>query len=60
MQFAHLLNSKLNGQLDSFAAMTLIISALCHDVGHTGRTNLFEVNSLSMLAVRYHDRNVLE
>ena len=36
------------------------MSALCHDVGHTGRTNIFEVNSQSKLALRYHDRSVLE
>ena len=38
----------------------LILSGLSHDVGHTGRTNIFEINSLSDLAIRYHDKSVLE
>lgn len=38
----------------------MILSALCHDVDHTGRTNIFEINSLSKLAIRYHDKSVLE
>lgn len=37
-----------------------MISSLGHDVGHTGRTNIFEINSLSDLAIRYHDKSVLE
>jgi len=36
------------------------ILGLCHDVSHTARTNLFEVNSMSKLAIRYHDKSVLE
>lgn len=46
--------------IDNFAQFTLILSALCHDVDHTGRTNIFEINSLSKLAIRYHDKSVLE
>jgi len=44
----------------SFTRLALIISGLCHDVAHTGRTNMFEINSLSNLAIRYHDKSVLE
>lgn len=33
---------------------------LCHDVSHSARTNVFEVNSMSKLAIRYHDKSVLE
>jgi len=46
--------------LNSLTKFTLIISGLMHDVGHTGRTNIFEINSLSELAIRYHDKSVLE
>jgi 3'5'-cyclic nucleotide phosphodiesterase len=46
--------------MDNFAKFTLILSALCHDVDHTGRTNVYEINSLSKLAIRYHDKSVLE
>ncbi|CAD8073508.1 unnamed protein product [Paramecium primaurelia] len=51
-QYAHLLSQ--------FTKFALILSGLCHDVSHTGRTNIFEINSLSNLAIRYHDRSVLE
>ena len=43
--------------MDSF---TLLFSALCHDVGHTGRTNSFEINVMSKLAIRYNDRSVIQ
>jgi hypothetical protein len=36
----------------------LTFSGLCHDVNHTGRTNAFEIASLSTLAMRYHDESV--
>jgi len=36
--------------LDRF---TLIFSGLCHDVNHTGKTNLFEISRQSKLAIRY-------
>lgn len=32
---------------DSITKLALILGALCHDVGHTGRTNIFEINNLS-------------
>ncbi|CAD8077401.1 unnamed protein product [Paramecium sonneborni] len=51
-QYANLLNQ--------FTKFALIMSGLCHDVSHTGRTNIFEINSLSNLAIRYHDKSVLE
>ncbi|CAD8154379.1 unnamed protein product [Paramecium octaurelia] len=46
--------------LTQFTKFALILAALCHDVSHTGRTNTFEINSLSNLAIRYHDKSVLE
>lgn len=39
---------------------TLILSALVHDVDHPGKTNLFEINSGSALALVYNDLSVLE
>lgn len=36
------------------------IAALCHDLGHRGKNNIFEINTLSEIAVRYHDESVLE
>eukprot|EP01084_Bolivina_argentea_P030886 57180_1 len=36
------------------------IAAVIHDVGHTGQTNNYHINSKSILAIRYNDRSVLE
>ena len=38
----------------------LIISALCHDVGHSGLTNKFMINSKNELSIIYNDASVLE
>jgi len=37
-----------------------LLASLCHDVGHRGKNNNFEINSLSELAKVYHDISVLE
>eukprot|EP00828_Plagiopyla_frontata_P042444 TRINITY_DN6330_c0_g1_i2.p1 TRINITY_DN6330_c0_g1~~TRINITY_DN6330_c0_g1_i2.p1 ORF type:complete len:349 (-),score=60.56 TRINITY_DN6330_c0_g1_i2:192-1238(-) len=39
---------------------SLLFSALCHDVGHTGHSNAFECNSFSKIALRFNDESVLE
>lgn len=38
----------------------LILAAVCHDMGHPGKNNSYEVNSHSDLAVIYNDSSVLE
>lgn len=38
----------------------MVFASLVHDIEHTGRNNLFEINSISKLAVRYNDNSVLE
>ncbi|CAK57375.1 unnamed protein product (macronuclear) [Paramecium tetraurelia] len=65
MQTAHYFCKELdqtskNTIIDNFNRFILMISSFGHDVGHTGRTNVFEINSLSDLAIRYHDKSVLE
>ena len=50
------MNKYLN-EIDIFA---LLLSALCHDVDHTGRTNAFEASSYSNLSVKYNDEAILE
>ena len=42
-----------------FNIFAIVFSGLCHDVGHRGFTNDFEVASKSDLALRYHDRSVI-
>lgn len=46
--------------MKSLYGFALLLSGLCHDVEHPGRTNQFEINSLSSLAIRYNDLSVLE
>lgn len=40
--------------------LAILIGSLCHDVQHTGRTNAFEMNRQSQLAILYNDNSVLE
>lgn len=45
------------GEVEAYA---LLVSALCHDIGHPGRTNPFLVETGDALALRYNDRSPLE
>ncbi|KAF7723081.1 hypothetical protein EC973_002365 [Apophysomyces ossiformis] len=38
----------------------LLLSALCHDAGHPGYTNLYQVNCNTPLAKKYNNTSVLE
>lgn len=38
--------------------ISTVFSGLAHDVGHTGYTNIFEINTFSKLATRYNDKSV--
>lgn len=48
------------GLLRPFEALTLLIAAIGHDVGHPGVNNMFLVKTRSPLARLYNDRSVLE
>ena len=50
--------NKMSTQFSSLVNLALLVSAFCHDADHTGRTNMFEVNTSSSLALVYHDRAV--
>jgi hypothetical protein len=45
------------GEIDPVA---LIIAAMCHDIGHTGVTNEFLIDTSHELALRYNDASPLE
>lgn len=46
--------------LSSIEQYALLVAALCHDVGHAGKTNPFLVETVHELAVRYNDKSPLE
>ncbi|CAJ1341394.1 unnamed protein product [Effrenium voratum] len=57
-RFCGLTNGRLwMRKVDQYA---LLISALCHDMGHEGRTNPFLVESKDTLAITYNDKSPLE
>jgi len=35
-----------------------MLSGLCHDIDHSGRTNGYEMARLTKLAIRYNDESV--
>jgi hypothetical protein len=39
---------------------SILLAAVCHDMGHPGKNNAFEINNHSDLAVIYNDSSVLE
>ena len=45
--------TKARNLLRDVDALGCMVAALCHDVNHTGRSNLFEINTESELALRY-------
>jgi len=45
------------GTLDIFS---LLVAAACHDMGHPGMNNVYQINTKSDLATIYNDQSVLE
>lgn len=52
--------TRLGDCLDKLHQLAMLTAAVCHDIDHPGHTNAFEINSSSLLALRYNDRSVLE
>ncbi|CAG8520305.1 7036_t:CDS:2 [Paraglomus occultum] len=46
--------------LTSLDCVALLIAGLCHDIGHPGLNNVYQVNAKTHLAKRYNDQSVLE
>ncbi|KAI8391416.1 uncharacterized protein BYT42DRAFT_556802 [Radiomyces spectabilis] len=46
--------------LSSIDMAALMIAALCHDIGHPGMNNNYQVNMNTELSQRYHNLSVLE
>ena len=47
-------------QLTELDALSVCISAICHDFGHDGFTNGYHVATISDRAIRYSDQSVQE
>ena len=39
---------------------SLLLAAICHDLDHSGRTNAFEIVTISKLSLKFNDESVLE
>ena len=50
----------VSAHLNIVMRFAMVFSGLVHDVDHTGKTNLYEINMRSKLATLYNDRSVLE
>ena len=57
MMRGDLQNKMKLGDLDKFS---MLISAICHDLKHTGQNNIFHINTRSKIAMKYNDISVLE
>ena len=53
-------NFLMFAQLSELDALSLCMSAICHDFGHDGFTNAYHVNQISERAIRYSDQSVQE
>eukprot|EP00002_Diphylleia_rotans_P013774 TRINITY_DN267_c0_g2_i4.p1 TRINITY_DN267_c0_g2~~TRINITY_DN267_c0_g2_i4.p1 ORF type:complete len:517 (+),score=126.06 TRINITY_DN267_c0_g2_i4:1421-2971(+) len=58
--FLILSNTPLSEYLTSVDILSLLISALCHDLDHPGTNNMFMINTQAPLAILYNDVSVLE
>lgn len=47
-------------KFSKISTLTLLLSGLCHDIGHPGLNNNFHINSQSPFALAYNDKSVLE
>ncbi|KAI8377632.1 uncharacterized protein BYT42DRAFT_614298 [Radiomyces spectabilis] len=57
----HLLcHFEVSSYLSAHDMAILLIAGLCHDIGHPGKNNNYQVNLQTELAVRYENKSVLE
>ncbi|CAD8092206.1 unnamed protein product [Paramecium sonneborni] len=56
--FGH--HQKFGSYFSDLQRYAMTFAGLCHDVDHSGTTNLFQVNAQTKLALLYNDKSVLE
>jgi hypothetical protein len=49
-----------NIELSKLEMASVLVSALVHDIGHPGLNNMYQMNKITKLALRYNDKSVLE
>ena len=59
-QYQHVNGSRPIFHVTTIEQFTLLLTAVVHDVEHTGKNNAFEVNTQSEVALVYNDISVLE
>ncbi|XP_043988399.1 high affinity cGMP-specific 3',5'-cyclic phosphodiesterase 9A isoform X3 [Gambusia affinis] len=50
----------LRNKLENIDLLTMMTSAVCHDLDHTGYNNAYQINARTELALRYNDISPLE
>ncbi|XP_052821143.1 high affinity cGMP-specific 3',5'-cyclic phosphodiesterase 9A-like isoform X2 [Mya arenaria] len=50
----------LQSMVDDIDILILLTSAICHDLGHPGYNNAYQINAKTELALRYNDISPLE
>jgi len=58
--YSYLTQGSVGSFLNQIEIFSLLVAALCHDVGHFGLNNVFLISTRHELAIRYNDQSVLE
>ena len=58
--FLEVLNAGVVSNYSVLDKLILLLSGATHDIDHPGNTNIFEINTRSVLALTYNDKSVLE
>eukprot|EP00002_Diphylleia_rotans_P011874 TRINITY_DN2337_c0_g2_i2.p1 TRINITY_DN2337_c0_g2~~TRINITY_DN2337_c0_g2_i2.p1 ORF type:complete len:784 (-),score=175.34 TRINITY_DN2337_c0_g2_i2:2051-4402(-) len=58
--YYYIIKSNVRDIISPLDILALVTSALCHDVGHPGQNNAFQINTQSEFARLYNDSSVLE
>ncbi|OHS99654.1 GAF domain containing protein [Tritrichomonas foetus] len=51
---------RLSTQLTKMELLALLVTGICHDMGHSGRSNTFNVKAQTPLSLLYKDQPVME
>ncbi|CAL8240747.1 unnamed protein product [Merluccius merluccius] len=60
MMYGLIWMTDLRSKIDSIELLTMLTSAVCHDLDHTGYNNAYQINARTELALRYNDISPLE